>query len=201
MRTRLLSFGVWALVAAASMFWGLKLGVTGPGLPSQAQTPARGLALGGDRRRLLGESAAAAADDDEAPAGSERLRLLGVVAPRGAETSPQGVAVIAVGDQPARAWRTGSVVDGDLVLLSVARRSVQLGPRGGPATTELTLPEPGRSTGPVAPPVVRPPVLGVPPIAPGTPAGAAPRPMGVPVPGGLVTAKPAAPAASEDEDE
>ena len=52
---------------------------------------------------------------------------------------------MAVGDQPARAWRTGSAVDGDTVLLSVSQRGVQLGPRGGPATTTLTLPDPDRA--------------------------------------------------------
>jgi general secretion pathway protein C len=143
MSTRLLTLGVWMLVAASALFWGLKVAVPRAALPSQAQLPARHLALGGELRHLLGTSEVVAGDDEEdTDTGDDRFHLLGVVAPRGAGTSPQGVALIAVGDQPARPWRTGAVVDGDTVLLSVDRRSVQLGPRGGPATTELTLPEP-----------------------------------------------------------
>lgn len=143
MRTRLLTFGVWLVVAASALFWGLKVLVPRPAMPAQAQLPARHVALGGELRRLLGMSAAPADDDEEtADEGGDRFQLLGVVAPRGAGTSPQGVALISVGGQPARPWRTGAVVDGDTVLLSVERRSVQLGPRGGPPSTELTLPEP-----------------------------------------------------------
>lgn len=202
MRTRLLSFGVWALVAAAAMFWGLKLSVGGTSLPAQAQTPARGPALGGEWRRLLGDSASAAADDEEdGPAGSDRFRLLGVVAPRGAGASSQGVAVIAVGDQPARAWRTGAVIDGDTVLLSVDRRSASLGPRGGPATTELTLPEPARSTGPAVAPIGRPPLINGLPPTPTMPGAIGQRPMGIPGQGGLVAPKPGGQAANNSNDD
>jgi general secretion pathway protein C len=152
MRTRLLSLAVWALVALAATFWGLKLGAGGPALPAHAQAPARGLPSGGDLHRLLGSSAVPAADDDEdAPSGDDSLQLLGVVAPRGAERSPQGVALISVGGQPAKAYRTGAEVTEELVLLAVGRRSASLGPRGGPAETELRLPEPVRGTALAAP--------------------------------------------------
>jgi general secretion pathway protein C len=60
------------------------------------------------------------------------------------------VALISVGDEPPKAWRTGASLDEDTVLLAVGPRSVQLGPRGGPPTTELTLPDPAvAATGPV----------------------------------------------------
>jgi general secretion pathway protein C len=72
-------------------------------------------------------------------------------APRGAERSPQGVALISVGGQPAKAYRTGAEVTEELVLLAVGRRSASLGPRGGPAETELRLPEPVRGTALAAP--------------------------------------------------
>lgn len=150
MRTRLLSLAVWALVALAATFWGLKLGASGPALPAHAQAPARGVPAGGDLHRLLGSSAAAAADDgEEETSGDDSMQLLGVVAPRGAERSPQGVALISVGGQPAKAFRTGAEVTEDLVLLAVSRRSASLGPRGGPAETELRLPEPVRGSAPV----------------------------------------------------
>jgi general secretion pathway protein C len=143
MASRLLTLAVWALVLASAVFWGLKVFATRTGVPPQAQMPARSLAMGGELRKLLGTTDKAQDDDEEAVADSSgRFHLLGVVAPRGAGHSPQGVALIAVGDEPPKAWRTGSVIDGDTVLLAVNQRSVQLGPRGGPATTELTLPEP-----------------------------------------------------------
>lgn len=150
MASRLLTFAVWVVVLATALFWGLKVFVQKPGLPPQAQLPARGLAMGGELKRLLGTSVVAVVQEEEAEETSDRFRLLGVVAPRGASLSAQGVALIAVGDEPAKAWRTGAVVDGETVLLSVDKRSVKLGPRGGPATTELKLPEPEvAATGPV----------------------------------------------------
>lgn len=142
MASRLLTFAVWALVLASGVFWGMKVFAPRTAVPANAQMPARALALGGELKRLLGSSEKPQDDDDEPSDASDRFHLLGVVAPRGAGHSPQGVALIAVGDQPPKAWRTGSVVDGDTVLLAVGQRSVQLGPRGGPATTELTLPDP-----------------------------------------------------------
>ncbi|WP_374569108.1 hypothetical protein [Ideonella sp.] len=141
MASRLLTLAVWALVLASAVFWALKVFASRTGLPPQTQIPTPSLAMGGELRRLLGTSVKAV-DDDEPVATSDRFHLIGVVAPRGADHSPQGVALIAVGDEPPKAWRTGSVVDGDTVLLAVNQHSVQLGPRGGPATTELTLPEP-----------------------------------------------------------
>lgn len=161
MQTRLLTFGVWALVAASALFWGLRLFVTPTALPAQARLPAQRVAMAGDLHRVLGMTAKA--DEPAASPGADRFHLLGVVWPRGAEVSPQGVALIAVGDQPARAWRTGSAVEGDTVLLSVSQRGVQLGPRGGPATTTLTLPDPNRASAgtpiplPANLPMARPP--------------------------------------------
>ncbi|MFZ5550459.1 MAG: hypothetical protein ACOZJX_17320 [Pseudomonadota bacterium] len=112
-------------------------------MPATAQAPARTLAMGGELRRLLGGSETASEDDeDELADASDRFHLLGVVAPRGASHSPQGVALIAIGDQPPKAWRQGAAIDGETVLLAVGPRSVQLGPRGGPPTAELTLPDP-----------------------------------------------------------
>jgi len=142
MASRLLTLGIWAVVLASLVFWGLKVFAPRSGVPAGAQMPARALAMGGELRRTLGTSEKPQDDDDDVAETSDRFHLLGVVAPRGAGHSPQGVALIAVGDQPAKAWRAGSVIDGETVLLAVSQRSVQLGPRGGPPTTELTLPDP-----------------------------------------------------------
>lgn len=150
MATRLLTLTLWALVLASAVFWGLKVFAPRTGVPATAQTPARTLALGGELRRLLGSSETASDDDDDDALAdaSDRFHLLGVVAPRGASHSSQGVALIAIGSEPPKAWRTGAALDGETVLLAVGPRSVQLGPRGGPATTELTLPDPtAASTG------------------------------------------------------
>ena len=141
MASRLLTLAVWAVVLASAVFWGMRIFASRTAVPPQAQMPTRTLAMGGELRRLLGTSEKPK-DEEEVADTSDRFKLLGVVAPRGAGHSPQGVALIAVGDEPPKAVHTGSPVDGDTVLLAVNQRSVQLGPRGGPATTELTLPEP-----------------------------------------------------------
>src|SRR6185295_15751151 len=132
---------IWAVVLASLVFWGLKVFAPRTTVPPGSLLPTRALAMGGELRRLLGTSEKPQ-DDDEPADSSDRFHLLGVVAPRGAGHSPQGVALIAVGDEPPKAWRTGNVIEGDTVLLAVNQRSVQLGPRGGPPTTELSLPEP-----------------------------------------------------------
>lgn len=142
MASRLLSFFVWALLIASALFWGLKLFVQAPGLPEQVQLPTRPVLQVGDLARLLGASAATEDEGEPAPAGSERFALLGVVAPRGAAQSSQGVALIAVDGQPAKAFKTGTVVVDDLLLLAVEKRLIRLGPKGGPSSMELSLPEP-----------------------------------------------------------
>jgi general secretion pathway protein C len=170
MASRLLTLTLWALVLACAVFWGLRVFAPRTAVPAEAQMPARTVALGGELRRLLGTSVADTDDEDEdLDEGSGRFHLLGVVAPRGASHSTQGVALIAVGDQPPKAWRTGATLEGDAVLLAVGQRSVQIGPRGGPATTELTLPDPSAAvTSGAAPRPMTMPVNRVPPaIAPG----------------------------------
>jgi general secretion pathway protein C len=148
MASRLLTFAVWVLVAASALFWGFRVFVGAKGLPAQVQMPARSLAMGGPLDKVLGSTAVAAADGPDTSPQAARFHLLGVVAPSQAAYSPQGLALIMVGDERPRTVRTGAVIDGDTVLLSVAKRSVSIGPRGGPATAELTLPEaqPGRVT-------------------------------------------------------
>lgn len=206
MASRLLSFAVWAVVLASALFWGLKVFVPRPALPAQAQAPARSAPAMGDMSRLLGSSAVAAADEDEDEAApeNERFRLLGVVAPRGASHSAQGVALIAVDNEPAKAWRTGATVADGLVLLAVDRRSVKLGPRGGPATTELTLPEADQATAAAPGPAGRLPAMGqVGNVLQGG-AQAVPRPGAMQPPAmiqGQVVQRPAQQQAQQNEDE
>lgn len=141
MASRLLTFVVWALVAVSALFWGLKLFVRAPGLPSGAQAVVAGLPQGGGLTRVLG-TVVAAQDDEGDDEGEGRFQLWGIVAPVGAAAHSEGVALMSVDGQPPRPWRAGAVVFGDTVLLSVSKRTVQLGPKGGPASTELTLPDP-----------------------------------------------------------
>lgn len=194
MQTRLLTFGVWALVAASALFWGLRLFAAPTALPAQARLPAQRVALATDLQRVLGVTAVAKADEPVAAPGADRFRLLGVVWPRGADVSPQGVALISVGDQPARPWRTGATVDGETVLLAVSQRAVQLGPRGGPAAYTLNLPDPNPAGTSAALPAVRPAVVGS--ISPGRLPQPAPE-MAPAQPGQIIN--PGAVATREDE--
>lgn len=142
MASRLLTFTVWALIAASALFWGFRVLVKPAPLPAQAQTPMRSLAMGGDLLKVLG-GADAAEEEDDTPAAT-RFQLLGVVAPAAGRLDG-GLALIAVDDGRPRTVRVGGVIDGDTVLLSVARRSIKIGPTGGPASNELSLPDPSSS--------------------------------------------------------
>jgi len=160
---------VWAAVAASLVYWGFTVAGPRTPLPDGARLPAPDSMGGGGWSQVLGAAPVADDDDEPAMADDSRFQLLGVVAPQGAAQSSQGVALIAVDGQPPRAVRTGAVVDGETVLLAVERRAAQLGPRGGPATVALNLPDP--TTASHAAPVVAP---GAPRVAPSPPM----RPLG-----------------------
>jgi len=194
MSARWMTLGIWALVAAAAVAWGLKLFVRPAPVPAGTAVADAAPVLQADLTRLLGADPlpASGAPEQAAPAPeSSRFTLVGVVAPRGtaATRSREGVALIAVDDRPPRAYRIGSAVDGDTVLQSVSQRGVELGPRGGPARVALQLqpPEPA-ATGSLPPAAVpayaapRPPAP-VPPFArPGAarpPAAVSPMPQPV----------------------
>jgi general secretion pathway protein C len=104
--------------------------VTGPA------TLVRPPAADADWARLLG--ATAVSNAPAAPAVEEAdpgLRLVGVMA-----SGSQGLALIATADSPARVFRVGAAVQGDIVVKSVSAREVRLGPRDGPASSVLVLP-------------------------------------------------------------
>ncbi len=136
MAARWLAAGVWAAVAASSVFWGLRLTAQGPGIPSHARWVDTERVARGDVTRLFATSAPVAG----AVAAPSRFRLLGVLADvSGGQT---GVALLATDDKPARAYRIGAVVEGETVVKSVSTRRVELGPRQGAATSVLELPVP-----------------------------------------------------------
>jgi general secretion pathway protein C len=179
MGSRLLSFVVWATVAAASVFWVLRLLTRAPEAPARAVPVQFGTtASAADLARLLGTPPKQPVINTVVapPSADSRFRLQGVVAARDARTRA-GLALISVDGKPARAFGVGAALDDALVLISVDHRAVEIGPRGGPAQIKLELaavPEAARSQFPSArtpagasalPAVARPPPVAVPPPA------------------------------------
>lgn len=137
----------WALVAAAALFWGLRLFVSAPPVPSGTPVATIGPVVRGDLTRLLGNDppppvVAAAA---EAPPDA-RFQLIGVVTPRATAAAREGLALIAVDGKPAKAYRVGAVIDGATILKSVAARGAMLGPRDGAPQVSLSLAPPAAAT-------------------------------------------------------
>lgn len=151
---RITSFLVWAVVAAATAFWGLRLTARPYPAPPYVLSEQGPLLAGIDLSRLLGTTQVATPGAAPAPPPeSSRFQLAGVVAPQTPE-SPQGVALIAVDGKPARPFRVGGKVEGEWVLQSVARRSVSIGPAQGAAVVVLEMPAlPEPSTGRLSPAV------------------------------------------------
>lgn len=131
------TFAVWALVAAGTAYWGLKLTARAGGAPAaplahRAVAPVDPVAVA----RLLGASPMAAAAAPVASLAS-RFALVGVVASR----SRQGAALISVDGKPAKPFRVGTAVEEGLVLQSVdSRRATLAATADGPAMVTLELP-------------------------------------------------------------
>lgn len=66
------------------------------------------------------------------------LRLVGVAGP--VRPSAQGVALLSVGGQPARAYKPGDAVDATRVVLEVTAHTVKIGPAGGASSVTLEAP-------------------------------------------------------------
>lgn len=165
MQARVLSFGVWALLAASAAYWAMTLSARAPQAPAIARPGAAGVGTGDWARLFVSGQAAPAA----APETGSRFQLLGVVAPGAGRHADEGVALIAVGGELPRAVRLGQVVDGELKLLSVGRREVGLG-AGNTVTVRLALPAGAADAAPGLQPVVPVP----PPAGAGVPANQAP---------------------------
>jgi len=163
MSSRWIGFFVWALVAACVAFWGLKIFAATHPVPAGALTPVPPVATAGPMVRLFGAASAPEEDEDVAPAASDRYQLVGVIAPR---SGNQGIAIVTVDNQPAKAWHVGATVDGDTTLLAVAKRSAEFGPSGGPASFTLELPAPAAPQTGTLPDATSRPVAPTPPNVP-----------------------------------
>ncbi len=182
MAARLSAFVIWALVAAGAVFWGYRFWTPTTSLPANVQVVGEGgTGPRADLTRLLGAGPSAdAADQAPAPvAESSRFRLLGVLAPKPADSgapSRAGVALIAVDGKRPRAYIVGARVEGDLLLSAVSHRSASLAVAGGGQAMVLELPPlPPPATGTLARAVAG--AEGAPPPPQGmaaAPAGAAP---------------------------
>jgi general secretion pathway protein C len=142
MSSRWIGFFVWALAAASTAFWGLKIFAATRPVPPSAQTPAVAVPRSAPLDRLFGVVAAPAAAIPQQHAESERYQLTGVIAPRPGADARSGVAIVSIDSQPARAWHVGATLDGNTTLLSVSKRGADFGPAAGPSAFTLSLPEP-----------------------------------------------------------
>lgn len=161
MTARLLSFVVWAVVAASTVFWGNRFVAQPTPVPAQAASIGPGTAPAGPLVRLFGAPPVVVAEAPPPVVADARFKLLGVAAPRPGEH--RGWALIAVDERPARAFAMGARVDDTLVVQSIGHRQVDLGPRGGAASVSLTLPpvaEAARGAPPAAAPMVPAPNAG-----------------------------------------
>jgi general secretion pathway protein C len=194
MQVRMLAFVIWAAVAASAVFWLLRLWASSPTAPAHTVAVATAAPPRGDLTRVFGAPPAAAGPvaAPTQPALASRFKLLGVAAPReGGDRT--GVALIAVDDKPARGFKVGAVIDGDLVLQSVHPRGAALGPSGSAPAVSLELPAlPGAVSSPRAPlggvsSVVPPPGVPMPGTAPiaSLPTAVVPPPAPIAAPPGL----------------
>ncbi len=146
MFVRFFAFFVWALVAAAAVFWLLRLGVSAPTAPDHTVVVGESVARQSDLTRLLGAAAPAPVQGPTpvAPAAeASRFKLMGVMAPPAAQAHPvrgHGWALIAIDGKLPRTFTVGGAVDGDLVLQSVSLRRAAIGPSNGNPLVQLELP-------------------------------------------------------------
>jgi general secretion pathway protein C len=142
--TRLLAFVVSAAVAVGAGTWALRLlapadsaqsrtntVVPMGSAPSRTNTVDPAVPTGSDRTRWFGAGLPAAATVVAPVTTGDRFKLVGVVAPRESVAGSEWIALIAVDDEPARAFGVGATVKGDIVLREVSARGAILGPREG----------------------------------------------------------------------
>ena len=197
MLARLSAFVIWAFVAGAAMFWGLRLLVRPSVAPANAVAVNESSGVRGDLSRLLGaeDAPTVAAVAPE----SSRFKLLGVMAGKAvAEGRTPGVALISVDGKPPRTFAAGARVDDQLILQSLGLRTASLGPEKGPAAFVLeipplsaaatgTLPAPtGASIQPAAPAFQPPPPVVTPNPGTSVPEGQPGRPSLRGKPGGRI---------------
>lgn len=147
MRSRILAFVVWTLLAASSVFWLLKMLARPLPAPPHAVLAGDARGAGADLSKLFGAAASQGPAPEAVPADDGRYRLIGLVAPKSERGhAHEGVAVIAVDGVP-RTLRVGQALNEELQLLALDRQSVTLG-REGQAGRVLRLdPLPPPATG------------------------------------------------------
>lgn len=154
MLSRFFALLIWGAVALSAAYWGLRWFGKPMAVPPGTTPATMDTTLRGDLSRLL-SGPAPAEGAPEAPAEQTalagRLQLLGVVAPR-YEGGQTGVALLVLDGKPARAYKIGQRVDGDLMVQAITQRNVQIGPQDGPPSVTLDLPlMPAAATGTLAP--------------------------------------------------
>ncbi|MBC7995193.1 MAG: hypothetical protein H7Z15_18335 [Rhizobacter sp.] len=158
---------IWAFVAIATVFWGMRLFVRADPIPSNAVVASDAVQMRGDLSGLLGAEPVATVA--AAPQTSSRFRLLGVMAAKaGPDGSTPGVALISIDGKPARAFTAGARVEDQLVLQNVSLRSASIGAAQGGSSFVLEIPAlPAPATGalprvaiePASPPPVQAPAM------------------------------------------
>jgi general secretion pathway protein C len=140
MLSRFFALLIWAAVALSAAYWGLRWFGKGPGVPAGTTPAVVESALRGDVSRLLaGPAKPQATSAAPAPTAlTGRVQLLGVVAPR-QEDGRTGVALLTLDGKPARAYKVGQVVDGDLVVQKILQKQVHIGRADAPASLTLDL--------------------------------------------------------------
>lgn len=106
------------------MFWGMRLFAQSSPTLTSAVAIGDGLLAHADVSRLLGSSVAIETPESSAnltPDAAARFRLSGIMAPKHA--GEQGLAVISVDGNPARVYRVGAAIEGDLMLREVSLRT------------------------------------------------------------------------------
>lgn len=132
---------VWVAVFGSATFWAWKLAV--PESPKAARPPATPMVVGPleGLHRLLGEShPSMPVQTPPAASERERFQLMGVIADAASGSNGEGLALIAVDGQRARAYRVGAMLDASWALQSVQSRGIRLAPRHGDARIEIELP-------------------------------------------------------------
>ncbi|HEX3140842.1 MAG TPA: hypothetical protein VHQ87_12355 [Rhizobacter sp.] len=147
MIARLSAFVIWAFVAVATVFWGMRLLVRSDPVPANAVVVGDTTQVRGDLSRLLGAEPVAAVA--LAPQISSRFRLLGVMAARPSQQGmTPGVALISIDGKPARAFAAGARVEDQLMLQNVSLRSASIGSEKGGSAFVLEIPPlPAPATG------------------------------------------------------
>ncbi len=183
MVSRWLAFLIWALVAGSAVAWLLRMSASPKPVPASAVAVDTAASARKDWTRLFGAPAPDAVALESAPSPlSSRFKLIGLVVPRSPSTASQGLALIAVDGRPARAYRVGAAVDGDLIVLGVQGRQVEVGPAGSAPAVTLELPPLAAAATGNLPPASRvgAPAPATPVGPPAVPADAAPPPSDAP---------------------